>query len=305
MTQRAYLLIATGAALWGIIGIFVQALYSFGFSPIQVVAIRVITAGVILLLYVLITNRSILKIKAADSKYFIGTGILSIVFFNWCYFTTIQEVSLSVAAVLLYTAPAFVTVISRFVFQEWLTTKKVLALVMTITGCALVVGFLPSMRFSVSWYGFIVGLGSGLGYALYSIFGKLASSKYSSLTITTYTFLFAGAFIIPASGLWEVKELFLNAKVWLYGTGLGIIPTILAYVLYTLGLSHVESSRASITATVEPIVATLIGVTVFGDILTGWQAAGIVLILSAVFLVQKTNKTSPAGNNGCRSRDIQ
>jgi len=292
LTRWAYLFIVTGAALWGLIGLFVQALYNFGFSPLQVVAVRVISAGLILLLYVLITDRSVLKINAGDSKYFIGTGILSIVFFNWCYFTTMQEVSLSVAAVLLYTAPAFVTIISRFVFQEPLTTGKMFALGITITGCALVVGFLPSMQFSVSRYGFIVGLGSGLGYALYSIFGKLASSRYSSLTITTYTFIFAGAFMIPTSGLWEIKELFLNLKVCLYGAGLGIIPTILAYVLYTLGLSHVESSRASITATVEPVVAALIGITVFGDILTPWQALGMVLILSAVFLVQKQGKSA-------------
>jgi len=302
LKKWAYLLIATGAALWGIIGIFVQALYAYGFTPIQVVAIRVITAGSILLLYVLITNHSILKIKPGDAKYFIGTGILSIVFFNWCYFTAIQEVSLSVAAVLLYTAPAFVTIISRFVFQESLTIKKVSALVMTIFGCALVVGFLPSMQVSVSWYGFITGLGSGLGYAFYSIFGKLASAKYSSLTITTYTFLFAGAFMIPTSGLWEAKELFLNSKVWIYGLGLGVIPTILAYVLYTLGLSRVESSRASITATIEPVVATFIGINVFADILTGWQVLGIVLILSAVLLVQETRKTNPAGNSGFRNR---
>ncbi len=291
MHKWAYLLIAAGAAMWGIIGIFVQALYSFGFSPGQVVAIRAISAASILLIYTATVNRHSLKISPLDLKYFIGTGIFSIVFFNWCYFTVIKEASLSVAAILLYTAPAFVTVISRFVFKEWLTSRKIAALIATILGCALVVGFLPSMQVSVSTLGIIVGLGSGLGYALYSIFGKLASSKYSSLTITTYTFIIAGTFMLPVSRIWEAKNLFAQTEVWIYALGLGLIPTVLAYTLYTLGLSQIESSRASITATIEPIVAAMVGTALFGDILTGWQVLGIILVLSAVFLVQETSRT--------------
>ena len=291
MHKWAYLLIAAGAAMWGIIGIFVQALYSFGFSPGQVVAIRAISAASILLIYTATVNRHSLKIRPLDLKYFIGTGIFSIVFFNWCYFTVIKEASLSVAAILLYTAPAFVTVISRFVFKEWLTFRKIAALIATILGCALVVGFLPSMQVSVSTLGIVVGLGSGLGYALYSIFGKLASSKYSSLTITTYTFIIAGTFMLPVSRIWEATDLFAQAEVWIYALGLGLIPTVLAYTLYTLGLSQIESSRASITATIEPIVAAMVGTALFGDILTGWQVLGIVLVLSAVFLVQEVSRT--------------
>lgn len=287
-----------GAVLWGIIGIFVQGLYNFGFTPGQVVTIRVTGAGLFLLVYTTAVHRPSLKINPRDIKYFIGTGILSIVFFNWCYFTVIKEVSLSVAAILLYTAPAFVTVISRFTFKEWFTPRKVTALIVTVFGCALVVGLLPSMHVSVSWYGLIVGLGSGLGYALYSIFGKIASAKYSSLTITTYTFLIATAFIFPTSRLWEAGELFTQNQVWIYAVGLGLIPTVIAYILYTIGLTYIESSRASITATIEPIVAALIGVIMFGDILTGWQVLGIILVLSAVILVQENSPGetgTPAG----------
>lgn len=288
MIKWAYISIIAGATLWGVIGIFVQALYSFGFSPVQVVAIRNICAGSILLAYTLLANRPALKIKAADSKYFFGTGILSIVFFNLCYFTTIKEVSVSVAAVLLYTSPVFVTIISAFVFKERLTGLKASAVVMTIAGCALVAGFLPSMQGSISRYGLITGLASGLGYALYSIFGKMAGFKYSSLTITTYTFVIAGAFMIPAGRLWEVTPLFANPAVWLYGAGLGVIPTILAYLLYTTGLARIEPSRASITGAIEPIVAMIVGVAIFGDLLSWWQMAGVTLIISAVFLVQKS-----------------
>ncbi|RXT15334.1 DMT family transporter [Ammoniphilus sp. CFH 90114] len=292
MQAYAYIFILAGAALWGLIGIFVQKLSSLGFTPFQIVAIRVITAAVILVVYTVWKNSALLKIKAKDSKYFIGTGIISVVFFNWCYFTAIEETSLSVAAILLYTGPAFVVLLSRFFFQESLTSRKLLSLGLTLVGCALVVGLIPGGGHKVSTYGILVGLGSGLGYALYSIFGKFALGTYQSLTITTYTFVFASAVMLPASQLWNSLNLLLNWEVLWYGLGLGFFPTVLAYLLYTFGLSLVESSKASITATVEPIVAALVGIFVFGEVLHSWQTAGIMLILASIFLIQKSSQVS-------------
>ena len=281
-----YFLIAISAALWGLIAIFVQGLSTYGFSPIQIVTIRAISAGILLVIYVLIKDRKLLKIKAKDIMYFLATGLLSIVFFNWAYFTAIEEISLSLAVVLLYTSPAFVAIISRFVFKEQLTTKKVIALMIMLIGSSLVVGLLPSLDIAISWYGLLIGLGSGLGYALYSIFGKLASYKYSSTTITTYTFLFASAALIPFSGLWEIKEVFYQSEVMFLSIGLGLFPSALAYILYTVGLTKVETSRAAIMANIEPVVAMIVGIFYFGDMLTAWQLLGGIMVLSATILVQ-------------------
>lgn len=287
MQKWAYFFIAAGAALWGIISIFVQFLYASGFTPLQVVAIRAVSSALLLLGYIALTNRSLLKIQLGDIKYFIGTGIFSIVFFNWCYFTAIQETSVSVAAILLYTAPAFVTVLSRIVFKEWVTKKKMLALLVTFIGCSFVIGILPFADETISMYGMLVGVGSGFGYALYSIFGKFALAKYHTLTVTVYTFLIASLGILPVSGLENSVPLLLNWKVVGFSIGLGLFPTVLAYLLYTFGLSYVESSRASIVATVEPVVAALVGIVLFGDSLTPWQFLGILLVIAAVILIQE------------------
>ncbi|MFT9846976.1 DMT family transporter [Aneurinibacillus sp. REN35] len=293
MQKWAYICIATGAALWGIISVFVQFLSASGFTPLQIVAIRVLSSALLLLGYLAWKDAALLRIKLADIKYFVGTGIFSIVFFNWCYFTAIQETSVSVAAVLLYTGPAFVTILSRFLFKEWLTWRKVIALLVTFAGCAFVVGLLPTFGSTVSLFGLLVGIGAGFGYALYSIFGKFALRKYDSLTVTAYTFFVASIGILPLSGLWNSWHLFANPDVAFYSLGLGLFPTVLAYLLYTFGLSHVESSRASITATVEPIVATLTGTLFFGEILTFWQTIGILLVIVAVTLVQESKKENP------------
>ncbi|QOR67859.1 EamA family transporter [Cytobacillus suaedae] len=298
--NSAYLFILIGAVLWGVIGIFVTTLYEHGFSPTQVVTIRAISAALFLVLYTLIKNRQLLKIHIYDSKYFIGTGIVSIVFFNWCLFSAIQETSISIAAILLYTAPAFVTVLSRVIFKESFTAKKITALFITLIGCALVIGVVPNNNGAISFYGLILGLGSGFFYALYSIFGKFALRKYDSLTVSVYTFIFAAIAITPFSGLRSILPLFVNGKVWLSILGLGFLSTMLAYILYTKGLQYVETSRASILATVEPVVAALLSFIIYQEQLLLWQYIGIFLVIFAVIIVQES-KTKTIENKLTRS----
>lgn len=284
--RLAYIYVFLGAALWGIIGVFIDGLSQVGFSALQIVTLRVVSASVMLVGYLAFKNPQLLKIDLKDAMSFIGTGIFSVVFFNWAYFTAIEEVSLSVAVILLYTGPAFVVILSRIFFKEPMTTRKVGALLLTLVGCMLVIKLIPTGVEHISWYGILVGLGSGFGYALYSIFGKHALKKYKSLTVITYTFVFASIVMLPTSGITIEAEQLGSPNVWLQILGMGFFPTALAYYLYTSGLSMIESGRASIAATVEPVVATLLGVWFFNEVLTIFQIFGMLFVLSAVVLVQ-------------------
>lgn len=284
--QLAYIYVLLGAALWGIIGLFIDALSQAGFSSLQIVTLRVVSAALMLVAYLAIRNPQLLKIDLRDSFSFIGTGIFSIVFFNWCYFTAIEEVSLSIAVILLYTGPVFVVILSRIFFQEPMTNRKVGAMLLTLLGCALVIKLIPLSDQRISWFGILVGLGSGFGYALYSIFGKHALKKYKALTVITYTFVFASAALLPVSGVTIEAGQLASARVWMLIIGLGFFPTTLAYMLYTTGLSMIESGRASITATIEPVVATLLGVFIFNELLTVYQILGMLSVLAAVVLIQ-------------------
>ncbi|UOR12671.1 DMT family transporter [Halobacillus amylolyticus] len=290
--KSALLFIGVGASLWGLISVFVTYLYKMGFTPTQVVTMRVLSATLFLIIYVFFKNRQLLKIKISDSKYFVGTGIFSIVLFNWCLFSAIEETSISIASILLYTAPAFVTLFSRLIFKESLTTRKITALVITFVGCSFVIGILPKTNGSISLYGLILGLGSGFFYALYSIFGKFALRKYNSLTVIVYTFLFATIAITPFSGLWSVIPLFSDNTVWIYIIGLGFLSTMLPFIFYTKGLNTVESSQASIIATIEPVVASLVGFLIFKEKLDLWQYLGIVMVIAAVIIVQESKRSS-------------
>ena len=179
MRRFAPWMIAAAGVLWGLLGIFVRHLNARGLASMDLV----------LFIGLLIFDRKKMKIRLRDFWCFLGTGIGSIVFFNYCYFTAVRMMSLAAAAVLLYTAPAFVMLMSAVLFREKMTGRRVLSVLLTFAGCACVTGLAGS---GISAGGILVGLGAGFGYALYTIFGHYAIERgYDSLTITFYTFLVA------------------------------------------------------------------------------------------------------------------
>lgn len=170
-----FFILAAGA-MWGSMGLFVRALGNIGCSSFEIVFLRSIVTAVCLFLVLAVRDRRLFHIRLRDLWCFFGTGVLSIVFFNLCYFTTIRLSSLAVAAVLLYTAPAIVIILSAFLFQEKVTHRKLAALILTLVGCICVSGMLSGDS-TMTLMGFITGLGAGLGYALYSIFGRFAIER--------------------------------------------------------------------------------------------------------------------------------
>lgn len=285
--NRAFISIIIGATLWGTISFYVKNLYDFGFTPMEVVMLRAWTSTMLLVLYMLIKSPKSLKLhKITDIKYFIGTGVFSIIFFNYCLFTAIEISSIPVATALLYTAPAFVTILSFFLFKESLTKVKVIALVVTLLGTSLVVGLIPFDTDAFKFASILFGLGSAVGYAFYSIFSKFALEKYGSLSITTFTFLVAAITLLPFFPYQEKGALLFEPEVLFYAFGLGLLPTAFAYIIYTYGLKHTEASKASILTTIEPVVATIIGIFIFKEAFSFIQMLGMAFIIGAVILIQ-------------------
>ena len=218
---------------------------------------------------------------------FAGTGILSIVFFNYCYFKAITITSLSVAAVLLYTAPAIVMILSAILFREKITVIKMVSIIITFLGCGLVTGVV-GVTDSLSIKGILVGLGAGLGYALYSIFSRFALERgYCPLTITFYTFLFAMLGTIPLSDRGVVTDKCSDMKTLAFCLIFGLLSTVIPYIVYTLGLKEMENSRASIIASIEPVTATILGVAAYGEALSPQQIIGVVLVMGAIVICNK------------------
>ena len=279
-------LILLAGCFWGSMGIFVRRLTDYGFSSIQIVAIRVTLAALIFCILLLIRDPAGFRISVKDIPLFLGLGFGSILFFTVCYFTAITMMPLSTAAILLYTSPIWIMLMSVLFFREKLTGRKLLALVLAFAGCVLVSGISGE---GMTMTGLLVGLGSGIGYGLYSILGTVALRRYSPYTVTTYTFAFAalGAWLIcrPAEMLAKFAAAPNLPGLVFFCVLTALVTAVIPFLAYTLGLRTVEASRAGILATVEPLVATLIGVAVFSEPLTLLSGLGILLILAAVVLL--------------------
>jgi len=285
MKKVAPIFVLIAGILWGMMGIYVRRLNELHFTTIEIVAVRSVMTALLMAVVLAVYNRKLLKVRLRDIWCFIGTGICSIVFFNYCYFKAITLTSLSVAAVLLYTAPAIVMVLSAVLFHEKITAVKMISLIATFIGCIFVTGLVGDTS-NLTTRGIFVGLGAGLGYALYSIFSRFALQRgYSSLTITFYTFLFACFGALPLSNVKMIVGACAE-DIGMLGFYIifALVSTVVPYILYTLGLSAMENSKASIVASVEPVAATIFGIVLFKEKMTLNNLIGIILVLGAIVI---------------------
>ena len=175
-------------------------------------------------------------------------------------------------------------------FKERLTLRRVAALVLAFGGCVLVSGLGGG---GLTPLGLLIGLCSGIGYGLYSILGSVALRKYEPLTVTTYAFLFSAAgswFICRPAEMLSIASSLPPLSFALDVLSIAVVTAVAPYLLYTLGLKNTPASKAAIMATVEPLVATVLGIVVFSEPLTPAAAAGIILILAAIVLLNAHRK---------------
>lgn len=276
--------ILAAAALWGIIGVWNRRLMAGGLSPYSIVVVRNCGGLVLLTAVMALRDRSVFRVERQHLKYFFGTGVVSVVLFTVCYFSCQEICSLAVASILLYTAPAIVVVLSALLWREPVTKKKLLALGLTLVGCALVCGVF-SGALTVTGGGIALGLGAGFFYALYSIFGRYALAHYGPMTVTVWTFVFAGVASLVLVRPAELAAL-AQPSMALTAVGLVVCSTVLPYILYTRGLARVEAGKANILASLEPVVASVAGVVLFGEPMSPLTAAGIVCVLAGVYILR-------------------
>jgi drug/metabolite transporter (DMT)-like permease len=231
-----------------------------------------------------VKDRTMFRVKREHLKYFFGSGVISVVLFTLCYFSCQKVCSLAMASIFLYTAPSFVVIMAAILWKEPVTKKKVAALVLTLVGCALVCGVFAG-KLAVTTAGILFGLGAGFFYALYSIFSRYALKHYSALKCTLWMFIFAGVASIFLIRPTELAVL-LNPREGLIALILVAASTVSPFLLYTMGLAHVESGKASIIASFEPVVAALAGVLIFGEAMGVSTVAGILCILAGVCILR-------------------
>lgn len=283
MKKRAFLFIILAGIFWGTSGLFVNALAPRGFSSLQMTATRGVVSLICFAAYSLLFDRRLFRIKPSELLLFVCSG-LSLFGTAFCYYTSMQMTSVATAVVLMYTAPIFVTVFSVLFLGEKMTALKAVAITMMIAGCCFVSGIIGGLKFDLG--GILVGLLSGISYSAYNIFTKVEMKKGSEpASAAMYNFVFMSILALsicqPAKMLGNVD----SAGTVLLMIGIGVVTTVLPYLLYTIAMKDLPAGTATSLGVVEPLSATIFGMIFLAQTPNVFGFFGIALIVVAVFLL--------------------
>lgn len=281
MDIRGLFYVLAAALMWGVIGIFAKEVLAQGVSALEIAFWRAAFGWLLFLVHALVMRQA--RVTRSDLPALFGFGFICVTLFYGAYQIAIRDVGMALAAVLLYTAPAWVAFLSWLVLKEGMTPVKLVCVLMTIVGVASIsLGpkLMSGGTLAINSVGLGAGLLSGFTYALYYIFGKKYLYRYHTPTIFVYALPFGAALLFPfvdfqpkTGYAWIM--LFLMAAVTAYG----------AFLAYYAGLRRLEATRASVIATFEPVVAAVFAYFLFNETFTLPGYLGSCLIIGAVILV--------------------
>lgn len=285
--NRGYLFIFLSGILWGLSGIFVKYLTGAGASALLISCWRIVPAffflaGITIARY----GIQVLLIDRKTMFFCALTGLVSQALFNICYNTAISIIGMSVSAVLLYIAPVVTAVTAAVVFSEKITKRKATALLINIAGCVLTVtgGGLGAGDILLS--GILFGLGAGFCYGMVAILGRVTAAKVNPFAAITWTFFFGAVFILLFVRPWNEPVFPTGGSFITVALLFALIPTTFAYIFYYSGISVItESSKVPVIASIEPVVAALIGVMIYHESMGIVNVLGIILVLASIFLM--------------------
>lgn len=283
-----YFLVMVAAAFWATLGIFYKNLITiYQLSPLTIVFWRASIAAVALIIYLGFRHKSELLIKKKDVPFFIAFGLIGVAAFFIVYIKAISLVGMGVAAVLMYTAPVWVTLLSAAFLRESVDRRKWIALLLAVAGSGLVgrVYDLEGVRLNFS--GLLAGIGAGLGYGSYILFSKSAARRhYNPWTTLAYALGIGALFLLPTQTAADLTRVLTTPPALLWLLAIGLLPTIGGGLAFNAALHNVPASNASIGATLEPVIASILGWAIFAEHFEPFQMIGGVLIISAVILLQ-------------------
>lgn len=279
------LMVVAATLCWSTSGIFINLITrSSGISAEGLAFWRDLTTSLLLLLGILLVNPKLLRVKRQDIPWLVGMGAISIGAFHIMWNKSVVILGASLATVVQCNAPVFVTVMAWFLFQEVITTRKIIAVALAAAGTVLVSGVNFAGEWKIAPLGLIIALGSAITYGTLSLFGKKLSGDYNSWTIMFYIFSI-GTVTLFLYQLGQPAPWPQGSGVIPWFIGFVLISTIIGFGLYTMALRKLPASVASITATTEILFASFMGYIFLQERMDALQVAGALLIISGVILV--------------------
>jgi len=273
--RRSYLgyaYIALAASLWGFLGPLSELAFRQGLSPLSVAFWRALLGCTFFGLHSWVQKSK--GMRARDLPLIIAFGLVGVTFFYLAYQMAVREAGVALAAILLYTAPAWVALLAWRFLKEPMGKTKLLSLLFVLSGVVL-----------ISWrgaphphpLGILWGIAAGVSYALYYLLGKPLFQRYPTSTVMTLLLLTGTFGLLPFHPSWPT-----HPAAWALVLLIAGGPTYLAYLAYSAGLRRLEATHASLVATLEPLVAALAAYLLFGEQLLPTGYLGALLILGGI-----------------------
>ena len=274
------LLICISAASFGAMPIFAKLAYQTGTNPISILFLRFGIAALIMHIYIWLSHKSYPRGPALF--YLFLMGAVGYMGQSFCYFTALTKIPAGLVAILLYLYPALVTVWCMLFLKETITKQKVIALILALTGTALVI----EIQFSTNVMGILLGLGSALIYSIYIVAGSkvmrdIEAFSASAIIITSAGMVYAG--LVFFQGL-KLPQTSLG---WVMTLAIAVISTLVAIVTFFSGLKRIGAVNASMISTLEPPVTVALAILFLDEKPTFIKLLGGLLIIWAAFILAR------------------
>jgi drug/metabolite transporter (DMT)-like permease len=296
-TRLGYAMVATAATLFAVNGSVSKVVLDSGLSSLELAQIRATCAAVGLLAFLLLFARTSLRVGRRELVLLVAFGVVGVALVQWLYFVAIENLPVGVALLIEFTAPLFVALFARFVYKERIRRRIWAAVALCLVGLAVVVEVWAGVAFST--VGVTAALGGALGLTAYLLMAERERRHRDPVSLTFYGFLFATALWAVVQPLWEFPWEVLDdsvslqgnlseqtAPVWALVGFIVVVGTIITFSLLTGALRHIPATRASIVATLEPVIATGIAWVWLGQSFGTAQLVGGAIVLAGIFLAQ-------------------
>jgi len=283
--MQGYVLITVASILWGTLGILAKLSFEYRILPETLIALRLAISFATLSVVLALFSKGSFKVRKTDVLLFLIFGVFATALQRISYFYAVDLTTATVAAILFYTYPVFVTISASFYLKEKITARELLAIILTFSGVALVVRIYDASSLEVNLVGIIFGLLSSFLFALYFMITKKLRNRYASWTLILYGDGIGLLTLTPVISLYIPQIMIFPLQLWLLIFTIAWIPSLLAYLLYSYALKHVKASKGSILSVIEPLSAALFSTIFIGESLENPQIVGIVLALIGVVLL--------------------
>jgi len=287
---KGYIAISLAAILWGVAASVAKSFFNKAYEPLILVQMRVTLSFAVLFLFFLSTNRSLLKFKLKDIPHFLIVGILGVAGSNYFYYAAIKESNVSTSILVQYTAPIMVMMYTILFQKEKLTAPKISALVFSIVGIVLAIGAYNPEIIQGTQKGIVFALLAAVSFSIFNISGKSLTKKYSIWTGLIYLLGAATLFWSCINTPIDILDAHYTAEDWKVFGLIALISILIPYSLYYYGLKHIQSSKAIIISTLEPVVAIVSEWLFLSGRMGIVQIIGAFCVITAIVILQQDSK---------------